>query len=222
MSGHAERVAQPSGGTQVCIYSSASRETADRITRTKQERSKGYRPGCKVSAAPSPVRSIQPEFTFAAVELPDDEWGSAEDGGEKLDYESIVVQPTTATIPTYSILKRQHHPSDGAMHPPVSRIQNPSERTETPTATGPTEQPSNTYREGCKVSAAPPIRSIKFQLSVAALEFFPTGGWGADGVSPQQTDTTPPWETQPDFHEKIMKSAECETSQKKNLKNWQK
>ncbi|TPX73330.1 hypothetical protein CcCBS67573_g05400 [Chytriomyces confervae] len=198
MSGHVERVAQPSGGTQ--------------------ERSKGYRPGCKVSAAPSPVRSIQPEFTFAAVELPDDEWGSAEDGGEKLDYQSIVVQPTTATIPTYSILKRQHHPSDGAMHPPVSRIQNPSERTETPTATGPTEQPSNTYREGCKVSAAPPIRSIKFQLSVAALEFFPTGGL---------IIFLPILNSESHHYErfclsKIMKSAECETSQKKNLKNWQK
>ncbi|KAI8832290.1 hypothetical protein BJ741DRAFT_614926 [Chytriomyces cf. hyalinus JEL632] len=197
MRGHAERVAQSSGGTQ--------------------ERSKGYRPGCKVSAAPPLVRSIQPEFTFAAVELPDDEWGSAEDGGEKLDVRSIVVQPTTAPTPKYSILKRQDHLSDGTMHPPVSRIQNPSERTETATPNAPTEQPSNTYRKGYKVSAAPPIRSIKSQYSIAAVEFFPTGEWEAEDVSPQQTDATPPWETQPNFHEKI-----CETSQKKNLKDWQK
>ncbi|KAI8828266.1 hypothetical protein BJ741DRAFT_626843 [Chytriomyces cf. hyalinus JEL632] len=219
MRGHADRVAQSSGGTQVCIYTSASRETADWITRTKQEQSKGYRPGCKVSAAPPPVRSILPEFTFAAVEYPEDEWGAAEDAGEEEKLEDQV-QPTTSPTPKYSILKRQDQLSNVTMQPPVSRIRNPLQTTETATTAEPTEQLPKAYRNG---SAAPSrIRSIKSQFSIAAAEFFPTGEWGAEGVSPQQTDATPPWETQPDFHEKIMESVECETSQKKNRKNWQK
>ncbi|KAJ3236405.1 hypothetical protein HDU81_010788 [Chytriomyces hyalinus] len=183
MRGHAERVVQPSGGTQ--------------------ERSKGYRPGCKVSAAPPLVRSILPEFTFAAVEYPDDEWGAAEDGSEKL--EDHVVQPAkTATTPKYSILKRQDQLSDANMHPPISHFRNPPKPTETAATNAPTEQPPKANRKGSKASAANPhIRSIKSQFSVAAVEFFPTGEWGAEEVSPQQTDaTTPARETQLDFHEK--------------------